>query len=72
MMRMAITFEQRNTTLFATLWRDPPKDAAPMERAAHDRIWNALTRFCETNKIALHTTATPNTPQPKPKLSAQP
>ena len=50
MMRMEIAFEQRNTTLFATLWRDPPKDAAPMERAAHDRIWNALTRFCETNK----------------------
>ena len=45
MMRMEIVFEQRNTTLFATLWRDPPMEAAPMERAAHDRIWNALTRF---------------------------
>ena len=72
MMRMEIAFEQRNTTLFATLWRDSPKDAAPMERAAHDRIWNALTRFCETNKIALHTTATPSNLQPKPELSAQP
>ena len=72
MMRIEIAFEQRNTTLFATLWRDPPMEAAPMERAAHDRIWNALTWFCETNKIALHTTATPSTPQPKPKLSAQP
>ena len=67
MMRMEIAFEQRNTTLFATLWRDPPKDAAPMERDAHDRIWNALTRFCEANKIALHITATPSSPQPKPK-----
>ena len=72
MMRMEITFEQRDTTLFATLWRDPPKAAAPMERAAHDRIWNALVRFCETNKIAFHTTATPSTLIPKPELSAQP
>ena len=72
MMRIEIAFEQRNTTLFATLWRDPPKDAAPMECDAHDRIWNDLTRFCETNKIALYTTATSCTPQPKPKLSAQP
>jgi hypothetical protein len=72
MMRMEITFEQRNTTLFATLWRDSPKDAAPMERAAHDRIWNALVRFCETNKIGLHIPAAPIQPQPKPKLSAQP
>ena len=68
MMRMEIAFEQRNTTLFATLWRDSPKDAAPMERAAHDRIWNALTRFCETNKIGLYIP----TSEPKPELSAQP
>ena len=72
MMRMEIDFEQRGSTLFATLRRDHPKNAAPLELEAHNRIWNALTRFCETNKIALHTTATPSTPQPKPKLSAQP
>ena len=72
MMRMEIVFEQRESTLFATMRRDDPRKAAHAERSAHDRIWNALVRFCETNKIALHTTATPSTPQPKPKLSAQP
>ena len=68
MMRMEITFEQRNTTLFATMRRDDPRKAAPAERDAHDRIWNALARFCGTNKIALNIPAA----EPKPKLSAQP
>lgn len=72
MMRMEIAFEQRAATLSATLSRDPPKDAAPMERAAHDRVWNALVRFCEANKIALHIPASAVSLQPKPKLSAQP
>lgn len=72
MMRMEITFEQRNTTLFATLWRDPPKDAAPMERAAHDRIWNALVRFCESNKIGLHIPAPPSSPNPNQNFPRNP
>ena len=53
MMRMEITFEQRNTTLFATMHRDDPRKAAPAERDAHDRVWNALVRFCNSNKIGL-------------------
>ena len=68
MMRMEITFEQRNTTLFATMRRDDPRTATPAERAAHDRIWNALVRFCNDNKIGLAIPAA----EPKPKLSAQP
>ena len=72
MMRLEIDFEQRDTTLFATLRRDHPKNAAPLELEAHNRIWNALTKFCGTNKIALHIPA-PITPlEPKPLLSAQP
>ena len=53
MMRMEIIFEQRGSTLFATMRRDDPHKAAPAERDAHDRIWNALVRFCGTNKIGL-------------------
>ena len=68
MMRMEIVFEQRESTLFATMRRDDPRKAAPAERDAHDRIWNALVRFCETNKIGLYIP----TSEPKPKLSAQP
>ena len=68
MMRMEITFEQRGSTLFATMRRDDPRKAAHAERSAHDRIWNALVRFCETNKIGLYIPTT----EPKPKLSAQP
>ena len=68
MMRMEIIFEQRDSTLCATMHRDDPRKAAPAERDAHDRIWSALTKFCGTNKIALHIPA----PEPKPKLSAQP
>ena len=71
-MRLEIDFEQRGSTLFATMLRDDPRKAAPAERDAHDRIWNALTKFCGTNKIALHIPA-PITPlEPKPLLSAQP
>ena len=54
MMRMEIIFEQRGSTLFATMRRDDPRKAAPAERDAHDCVWNALVRFCSTNKIALH------------------
>ena len=68
MMRMEIDFEQRGTTLFATMRRDDPRKAAPAERDSHDRIWNTLVRFWGTNKIALHVPAA----EPKPKLSAQP
>ena len=68
MMRMEIVFEQRESTLFATMRRDDPRKAAPAERDAHDRIWNALVRFCGANKIALNIPAA----EPKPKLSAQP
>ena len=68
MMRMQIDFEQRGTTLFATMRRDDPRAAAPAEREAHDRIWNALVRFCNTNKIGLYIPST----EPKPKLSAEP
>ena len=68
MMRMEIEFEQRGSTLFATMRRDPPNKAASAEREAHDRVWNALVRFCSTNKIGLYIPAT----EPKPKLSAQP
>ena len=58
MMRMEITFEQRGSTLFATMRRDDPRKAAPAERDAHDRVWNALVRFCGANKIALTIPAT--------------
>lgn len=68
MMRMEIDFEQRGATLFATMRRDDPRTAAPAEREAHDRIWNALVRFCYANKICLHIPTT----EPKPKLSAEP
>ena len=73
MMRLEIDFEQRGATLFATLRRNhPKKNAAPLELEAHNRIWNALTKFCGTNKIALHILP-PITPlEPKPLLSAQP
>lgn len=72
MMRMEIIFEQRDSTLCATMHRDDPRKAAPAERDAHDRIWSALTKFCGTNKIALYIPA-PITPlEPKPLLSAQP
>lgn len=53
MMRMEIIFEQRGSTLFATMRRDDPRKAAPAERDAHDRVWNALVRFCNANKIGL-------------------
>ncbi len=56
MMRMEITFEQRGSTLFATMHRDDPRKAAPTERDAHDRVWNALVRFCSTNKTGLSIT----------------
>ena len=72
MMRMEIAFEQRNTTLFATLRRDPPKDAAPLELEAHDSVWNMLVKFCDTGKIAFHAPAPCAHPEPKPLLSAQP
>jgi hypothetical protein len=68
MMRMEIDFEQRGATLFATMRRDPPNKAAPAERDAHDRVWNALVKFCAVNKIGLCIPAT----EPKPKLSAEP
>ena len=68
MMRMEITFEQCRSTLFATMRRDDPRQAAPAEREVHDRIWNALVRFCGTNKIGLYIPTT----EPKPLLSAQP
>ena len=53
MMRMEITFEQRSGALFASLRRDNPRAATPAERAAHDRVWNGLVRFCEAGKIGL-------------------
>lgn len=62
MMRMEIVFEERDGALFATLRRDPPTAAAPVEREAHNQVWNALTRFCEANKIAL------SIPAPKPRF----
>ena len=68
MMRMVIDFEQRGATLFATMRRDSPNKAAPAEREAHDRVWNALVKFCSVNKIGLHIPTT----EPKPKLSAEP
>lgn len=53
MMRMEIIFEQRDSTLCATMYRDDPRKAAPAEHDAHDRVWNALVRFCNSNKIGL-------------------
>lgn len=72
MMRMEIDFEQRGATLFATLLRDSPKDAAPMEREAHDRVWSGLAKFCGAHKIALQVPAPLDPVEPKPLLSAQP
>ena len=68
MMRMEITFEQRGSTLFATMRRDDPRKAAPAEHTAHDRVWNALVRYCNANKIGLSIRVI----EPKPELSAQP
>ncbi|MCR5840028.1 MAG: hypothetical protein K6G94_10395 [Kiritimatiellae bacterium] len=72
MMRMEIDFEQRGEALLATLRRDSPVDAAPMEQEAHDCVWNGLMKFCSARKITLLIPSPHNPPEPKPFLSSQP
>lgn len=68
MMRVEIVFEQRDETLFATMHRDNPLEAAPAERDAQSCVWDAFIKVCAARKIPVFIPPS----QPKPLLRVKP
>ncbi len=68
MMRVEIVFEQRDETLFATMHRDNPLEAAPAERAAHDCFFDAFVKVCAARKLPVFIASS----EPKPSLRVKP